>query len=842
MASLFTPPYFDVGAGITPSDGALLNFYVVGSGTRKNTFTTAAATAGTEHANPVVADSKGVFPQIYLSGNYDWVLQDKNNVQKNTGSVSEFALASSLNTNTVLYFLTQVAAVASTTLIVGDLVQTLGYTTAGDIGAALYEVVAAGTGTVDGGSFINSNPGGTFQLRLLDTDGNVRKWGAVADHVTDDSVAVKGAADYQTEIFFPDGVYKISTVAFNDGQIIRGSGMGTSGTSIFPTQGADCFVIASDYTTITNLEFRDYDLVNRSDETTLEANCIMVDAVTYNANFKRLVQGCKIERVMFFNIKGAGVYNLQGFRESHIKNCRFMGIGNRDTGVGAIHSATTVARNNNNLFIRDNIFYRIPTPSINLLGNLAGTTTSPQFSDIYISGNLLHNQRLEESDNTFGQAVEAEDTDTVYIEHSSGIIITGNRITSVHPDYSGIKLVNSVDYESRHTEISGNKISGDVGRSVYIPFTSGSTLPISRELNSSSTTHIDSISLRKAAVSYLDTCDTDGSTGVITGIASTSSLLAGDYVTVSAGFPSVPIQVLTVDSSFQITVNVSSNSAQSGVDLYKVPLSTTVVNPYIGVDIATLSGQTTGNSGVLQQIDYTSGTWVGGNAVGTFRLKACTGAFNASELVDNDTTAATNIATTNGATTGVLYPGSGNLVDISEHRVLIFTNNTIGVNDAERPNSDLTVTRTNVAAMQITIFGNVTVNQPLDFVLDTYEGFVEISGVIQQRLETAGHFCLGAIADYTLVSGEVTPLVPRVRLTSAGGVTDNFDGFALSGLKDGDIFIVSALPTHTITARDGFTKLSLNGNAILVGSSDDRLMLIYDEPNSMLVELSRVIH
>ena len=87
MASLFTPPYLDVGSGISPSDGALLYFYVVGSGTPKNVYTTAAAT--TAHANPVVADAKGVFDAIYLSGDYDWVLQNKNGVQKNTGSVSE---------------------------------------------------------------------------------------------------------------------------------------------------------------------------------------------------------------------------------------------------------------------------------------------------------------------------------------------------------------------------------------------------------------------------------------------------------------------------------------------------------------------------------------------------------------------------------------------------------------------------------------------------------------------------------------------------------------------------------------------------------------------------------
>ena len=80
MASLLPQLFLDSGAGLTPSDGALLYFNVVGSGTDKDTYTTAAATVA--NANPVVADSKGVFPPIYIAGDYDWVLQNKNDRQR----------------------------------------------------------------------------------------------------------------------------------------------------------------------------------------------------------------------------------------------------------------------------------------------------------------------------------------------------------------------------------------------------------------------------------------------------------------------------------------------------------------------------------------------------------------------------------------------------------------------------------------------------------------------------------------------------------------------------------------------------------------------------------------
>lgn len=64
------------------------------------------------------------------------------------------------------------------------------------------------------------------------------------------------------------------------------------------------------------------------------------------------------------------------------------------------------------------------------------------------------------------------------------------------------------------------------------------------------------------------TGDTDGSTGVITGLTSTTGLLAGQYVTVSAGFASTgPFEVLSINSATSITVAASSNSAQSNVTI-----------------------------------------------------------------------------------------------------------------------------------------------------------------------------------------------------------------------------------------------------------------------------------
>ena len=83
MASRFISPTFDAGPGIKPASGAKLSFFETGTSTPKDTFTTAAATIA--NANPVIADSNGVFPDIFISGTYKVILTDKNDVQTGFG-------------------------------------------------------------------------------------------------------------------------------------------------------------------------------------------------------------------------------------------------------------------------------------------------------------------------------------------------------------------------------------------------------------------------------------------------------------------------------------------------------------------------------------------------------------------------------------------------------------------------------------------------------------------------------------------------------------------------------------------------------------------------------------
>jgi len=212
MASLLPQIYLDVGAGITPSDGAKLQFNIVGSSTPKNIFTDAGA--GTPLSNPVIADSLGVFPQIFISGSYDWVLSDKNSVQQDTGTVSEVALVS--GSTTVKNFATLALAVADTGLIDGNAINLSGRKTTNDGGGGMADVVLSSTVTEDAFRVIQATGVGTLSIVIRDDENvNLKRLGAGFGVGADDVGALTAAITYASvndlPVYAPEGSYDLST-------------------------------------------------------------------------------------------------------------------------------------------------------------------------------------------------------------------------------------------------------------------------------------------------------------------------------------------------------------------------------------------------------------------------------------------------------------------------------------------------------------------------------------------------------------------------------------------------------------------------------------------------------
>lgn len=164
MSSRFSAPDFDAGSGIQPKDGAKLSFFESGTSTDKDTFSDSALS--TLNANPVIADSNGVFPDIFLEGgSYKVTLTDKNDVQVGFGEADPVEGFSSGSQSSVI-FTTKAAMTASKEISVGGSARTLGYTSVNDGGDGFYNIVGAGTGTADAGEFIDLT-GITGQARLV---------------------------------------------------------------------------------------------------------------------------------------------------------------------------------------------------------------------------------------------------------------------------------------------------------------------------------------------------------------------------------------------------------------------------------------------------------------------------------------------------------------------------------------------------------------------------------------------------------------------------------------------------------------------------------------------------
>lgn len=201
MASRFILPFADVGNGISPNAGAQLFFFDTGTSTPRDTFSDQAATTPT--TNPVIAGGDGVFPDIWIAGLYKVVLRDKNNVQIwEADPISEVPTSLNLASNYKRIYSNVASFVSDHTLILGERIQSTGYFSGTDGGGGTYEIVSGGTGTNDGGRFINLDNG--FQAKLIIDEGNtidIRQYGLIQDDVSEDANnVVKVTALFQASI------------------------------------------------------------------------------------------------------------------------------------------------------------------------------------------------------------------------------------------------------------------------------------------------------------------------------------------------------------------------------------------------------------------------------------------------------------------------------------------------------------------------------------------------------------------------------------------------------------------------------------------------------------------
>lgn len=210
MSSRFITPFADYGNGISPSDGAKLFFYEAGTTTPKDTFSDQLSTP-TPNANPVISDATGVFGDIYISGLYDVVLKDKNDVQIfPAAKVSEFVTGSGQLEN-VLSRDTLNAAVIDTSLQSGLSINIAERTT-GDGGGGMWDVVLSSAVTENTFNIVQCTGVPTLSLVLrydLPVVGD--KSGADNTGVIDSTAALdEDNYTLHSKVHLGDGLFKMN--------------------------------------------------------------------------------------------------------------------------------------------------------------------------------------------------------------------------------------------------------------------------------------------------------------------------------------------------------------------------------------------------------------------------------------------------------------------------------------------------------------------------------------------------------------------------------------------------------------------------------------------------------
>jgi hypothetical protein len=250
MASRFTIPVADVGSGIKPADGAKLGFFELDGVTPKDTFTTEALTIA--NSNPVIADSSGVFPDIWYSGSLYVVLTDKNDVQKGQWDpVNETANVASAafpkNFDTLEGGPAATSAVENESLVEGDALNIAERAT-GNGGGAMWKAVLSTSVVENTYDIVQCTGVPTLSLVLrVELPLNVKQLGAVGDGATNDYGAIQHALNGYPHLYFPDGDYLCQTslvLDFDHALRLEGAGRRTTTISndtddVFDVGGAN---------------------------------------------------------------------------------------------------------------------------------------------------------------------------------------------------------------------------------------------------------------------------------------------------------------------------------------------------------------------------------------------------------------------------------------------------------------------------------------------------------------------------------------------------------------------------------------------------------------------------
>jgi len=351
---------------------------------------------------------------------------------------------------------TVTSMIADAALNVGDFVSTVGYLTAGDGGDNTYQIVASGTGTDDGGSFIDLSGSG-HQAKALFPGSiiSVAQFGALGSG--DDSNEFISTANYIDSLgggsmLIPNGSYTADNVPATDNTLWLGESLGGV-IILIPNGSKQQIIFTPDQSTTTTLKkFSLSRIIFDGNGANSDQAEPAGAAVALNG-----VEGITIKDCIFQNAAGYGLAfqsisgsSLPGVQtDIYIENCQF-----NDNGIGTAFSVDTFdgldvkdcqrlevigcrAKNNSDrgLDIRGNSinivggeFYDNTNHGISVRGNHNGATfqTEVSISGAVCRNNGGHGILFTEAGSGLGKVRGSVSSCYTYDNSDSGIAAEGD--------------------------------------------------------------------------------------------------------------------------------------------------------------------------------------------------------------------------------------------------------------------------------------------------------------------------------------------------------------------------------------------------------------------------------
>jgi hypothetical protein len=525
---------------------------------------------------------------------------------------------------------------ASTTPSVGNIVFTAGYTTAGDGGDNYYEIVAAATGTDDGGSFIDL-AGSGHQAKALFPGGIVRleqfnvndrdSLNNVIQYSNTSGLEVTSLADFSTSFTMATGE-TINLPAFFKLNLLKGAITITADGTFFDAAATIRMIYGASATSISNSSLSGIKVIGGLTDFTNDGfgkDGILIEGATdtdvFNCEAETVERGifvrngssgCNVHHNVAHNCfeQGVGLYGTSG---SPIESCKLHNnYAYCDTGLVSVRRMSGIRTEE----VYDSEIYEN-----------RGTQCAPgirieQTRDSIIRDNKGWENLQEgiafyagnERNNFYGN--RAWDNN---LANNDDVNLTDNK-SNANVKFSGI----SVEALSYNNNITNN--TAFQTNATTIPFNSGSDEPVLGSL-------LQGV--------------TSSETGRVRRIVIDSGTWGG-------GDAAGTLHIVGASGSFN-AAEVIQNITTS------LTYNTGGTQPRIG---DTLQGATSSATGVVLWISQTSGDWGTSDSAGTIYLTSA-GSFTTTELLNNTTTSDNSvatvgstivpvdadIATTNGATT-----------------------------------------------------------------------------------------------------------------------------------------------------------------------------------------------